>query len=322
MEGGLQFEEVAHCTPSAIIKRDKDSSDALSKVNYSLPESLIACVYERFRVLGFLQRESLKSNSLLISAEQHQLEPSWNLSLMLILRNTLPMKSLLLPYGAGKPLVVYYRQSVPMLYDGPWNEEVMLETFVQNQQPVVSPLNDDSFEHLTQAASGATTGDWFVMFYRDDCEVCMRFRSKWEYIGSQLKGRINLAQVNVMSDGISTGSRFHVEKVPTFLFFRQGKIYHYDLPNTDSKAFQDFALGWYKNMPSINVPAPKTPFDEVVDRVVFTLKENPWILPVAVVFIVVILILVALNSWRSSKTKKTKSSGKSSASKKTVKKTD
>ena len=26
-------------------------------------------------------------------------------------------------------------------------------------------LTDASFEHLTQAASGSTTGPWFVMFY-------------------------------------------------------------------------------------------------------------------------------------------------------------
>ena len=84
---------------------------------------------------------------------------------------------------SGKPLVVYFRHSVPMLYDGilkplcnnihsiitsflkpgPLNDEVILETFVQNQEPTVAHLNDDSFEHLTQAASGATTGDWFVM---------------------------------------------------------------------------------------------------------------------------------------------------------------
>ena len=44
-----------------------------------------------------------------------------------------------------------------------------------------------------------------------------------------------------------------------FFSFRQGKFFHYDLPNQDSKAFQDFALGWYKNTPSKNVPAPKTP---------------------------------------------------------------
>lgn len=47
----------------------------------------------------------------------------------------------------------------------------------------------------------------------------MKFQAKWEYIASQLKGRINLAKVNIMADGISTGSRFGVEQVPTFLLY-------------------------------------------------------------------------------------------------------
>nr|CAG4637112.1 EOG090X0856 [Ceriodaphnia reticulata]SVE73008.1 EOG090X0856 [Ceriodaphnia reticulata] len=205
---------------------------------------------------------------------------------------------------SGKPLVVYFRHSVPMLYDGPLNDEFILETFVQNQELAVSHLNDDSFEHLTQAASGATTGDWFVFFYRDDSEPCMKFLAKWEFIATQLKGRINLAKVNIMADGISTGSRFGVEQVPAYLFFRQGKIYKYDLPSTDSKAFQDFALGWYKNVPSKSVPSPKTPFDELVDRVVFTLRENPLILPVGGISLLLILILFGLNVWKSQKTEK------------------
>ena len=47
-------------------------------------------------------------------------------------------------------------------FTGPRSEEVMVETFIENQDVVVTALNDDSFEHLTQAATGATTGDWFV----------------------------------------------------------------------------------------------------------------------------------------------------------------
>jgi len=45
----------------------------------------------------------------------------------------------------------------------------------------------------------------------------MKFKAKWEYIATQLFGRINLATVNIMEDGISTGSRFGVQNVPTFL---------------------------------------------------------------------------------------------------------
>lgn len=36
-------------------------------------------------------------------------------------------------------------------------------TFTENKAPTVKELTDDTFEHLTQASSGATTGDWFVM---------------------------------------------------------------------------------------------------------------------------------------------------------------
>jgi len=32
----------------------------------------------------------------------------------------------------------------------------------ENLQSYVLPLDDNSFEHLTQASTGATTGDWFV----------------------------------------------------------------------------------------------------------------------------------------------------------------
>ena len=36
---------------------------------------------------------------------------------------------------------------------------------VRSQEETAEPikLNDDNFEHLTQAATGATTGDWLVL---------------------------------------------------------------------------------------------------------------------------------------------------------------
>lgn len=35
----------------------------------------------------------------------------------------------------------------------------------------VVELNDQNFEHLTQAATGATTGDWFVAFKAPWCAM-------------------------------------------------------------------------------------------------------------------------------------------------------
>lgn len=48
-------------------------------------------------------------------------------------------------------------------FPGPVNDELILHTLTDNKEPVVKELVDDNFEHLTQAATGATTGDWFVM---------------------------------------------------------------------------------------------------------------------------------------------------------------
>jgi hypothetical protein len=39
-----------------------------------------------------------------------------------------------------------------------------LETWLEsNREKITRDLNDFNFEHDTQAASGATTGDWFVL---------------------------------------------------------------------------------------------------------------------------------------------------------------
>lgn len=62
-----------------------------------------------------------------------------------------------------EPSLVFFRHGVPLLYDGPINDELILHTFSDNKEPAVKELSDETFEHLTQASSGATTGDWFVM---------------------------------------------------------------------------------------------------------------------------------------------------------------
>lgn len=43
------------------------------------------------------------------------------------------------------------------------NEDELLSTFQKAQESSVRNLDDNNFEHLTQAATGATTGDWLVM---------------------------------------------------------------------------------------------------------------------------------------------------------------
>jgi len=42
------------------------------------------------------------------------------------------------------------------------NDELLIDLLLNNRDPIVKELNDNSFEHLTQASTGATTGDWFI----------------------------------------------------------------------------------------------------------------------------------------------------------------
>lgn len=61
-----------------------------------------------------------------------------------------------------EPALVFFRHGIPLLYDGPINAEEIFHHFDQNKMPAVKELTDDTFEHLTQAATGSTTGDWLI----------------------------------------------------------------------------------------------------------------------------------------------------------------
>lgn len=67
-------------------------------------------------------------------------------------------------YSPNKePAIVFFRRGNPMLLDHEkLGEDEMLMKITENEEPVVKELTDTTFEHLTQASTGATTGDWFV----------------------------------------------------------------------------------------------------------------------------------------------------------------
>ncbi|KAK2721831.1 uncharacterized protein LOC136035352 [Artemia franciscana] len=197
----------------------------------------------------------------------------------------------------GEPAIVYFRNSKPLLYEGPSNEEALLEALLAARDTSVKYLDDDNFEHLTQASSGATTGDWFVLFCRPDNEDCQKLEARWEAVAARLHGQMNVARIDIVEGGgISTASRFKVSNIPEIILVRQGKYYRYGLPNQDASSFAAFATGFYKNFPSETVPTPQTPFDALVDRCVFWFKENPVYALSSVGGVLLLLLgIVALN---------------------------
>ena len=93
---------------------------------------------------------------------------------------------------------------------GPANEEVMLETLVRMKEPGTKELTDSTFEHQTQAATGATTGDWLIMFFSEECKLCRRMTAALETVGCQQRGRASVATVNKETYGEKTGRRFEL----------------------------------------------------------------------------------------------------------------
>ncbi|XP_023016501.2 protein disulfide-isomerase A4 [Leptinotarsa decemlineata] len=223
-------------------------------------------------------------------------------------------------YSPNKePVLVFFRHGIPLLYEGPLNDELILHTFTANKEPVTKELTDETFEHLTQAATGATTGDWFVMFYTPQCVDCARLQARWEAVGAELKSKLNVARVNKATTGAATARRFEVINVPSFILFRQGKLYRYQIQKFDVRSFVDFAQSWYKNVHPEKVPLPKSPFDDFVALVVDYMREFPWLWQLGFITFVAGLIgaVVARFMWgtvpekkKTNKEKKEKSKNK------------
>lgn len=103
-------------------------------------------------------------------------------------------------------------------------------------------LTDDSFEHLTQAGSGMTTGHWFVLFGTTWCEHCEFMMPHWNKTARELKGEINVAWIDAGA-AFFTSKRFGVTKYPSAILFKRGKRWDYDMVNQPRtwKEFVTFA---------------------------------------------------------------------------------
>jgi len=213
----------------------------------------------------------------------------------------------------SEPVTVMFRNGLPVLYDGPANGEVILDTLVAYKEQSVKELTDTTFEHLTQAASGATTGDWLVLFYTDECEKCFQMTAVLETVGCKQRGRSNVARVNKQTHGEKTGRRFElgISNEPQLIFFRLGKMYRYAIDKYDVDSLTSFMAGFYKNYPAESVPTPKTPFDDLVQMCVDYMKEYPVLVgcgfAVPVFLLLAFLYLIRSDEEKIKKKKKKKS---------------
>lgn len=122
-------------------------------------------------------------------------------------------------------------------------------------------LTDENFEHLTQASTGATTGDWLVYFYDPQCTACILFSPQWRFLAQKVNGdseiAVSIAKVNG-DKNIELLRRFRVNSFPTILFFRLGTVYNITGPRDESFLLEMLKNKGYNDYSHKPVPPPVT----------------------------------------------------------------
>lgn len=137
---------------------------------------------------------------------------------------------------------------------------------------VVHYLTEATFEHDTQAASGATTGNWFVMFKSEHCGHCRNALPAFESLASSIDDHhTNIAVVDC-DDSNWVCSRFGVRSYPTFYLLSRGKMYPYNGAR-QSEPFIKFLTSGYKMEIGTAVPTELSSVAKLLSYFVISWEE-------------------------------------------------
>lgn len=130
-------------------------------------------------------------------------------------------------------------------------------------------LNDATFEHQTQASSGATTGSWFLMLGASaGCEACTTLKPIFDELGQDetlYERSIVLGSVDV-NDSPTTAMRFGIQVIPSLLYLHKGHVYRFPTDVERSvESMKEFVLEHYGKSPAEPIPPPPSALDELVD---------------------------------------------------------
>lgn len=171
---------------------------------------------------------------------------------------------------------LYISQFVGDMEDPDIDETFLTMWARDNSHSFLRSLNEENFEHLTQASSGATTGDWLVAFtgkaFQDDLATQLAL----DTIASEYKHQLSVALVDINSNP-KLAKRLKVDASPSktliLRYFRLEKMYFYEFDKINFKTLKTFVTGGFRNVKAMKVPGEPTPFDQLVENIVTKLKD-------------------------------------------------
>ncbi|XP_048581657.1 thioredoxin domain-containing protein [Nematostella vectensis] len=141
-------------------------------------------------------------------------------------------------------------------------------------QEEIKILDDDSFEHLTQASTGSTTGDWLIAFSSksESCEACKKIDEAFLAIQKKFGHKVVVAKVLQEQNSKLTWKRFEVHAMPKISFFRRGSQYFLTQDKFNEEDLTAFIENFEK-YPNQRVPDPIGILDVYVESVMEDIKH-------------------------------------------------
>jgi len=116
-------------------------------------------------------------------------------------------------YGVNTfPQLVFFDGKTPFKYDkSKYEPDDIVDWIEESKETPTADLNDETFEHLTQASSGSTTGDWLILFANSKRPECMKqILPDMMTVASRLRRRKNIATLCTKSNPV-TSKRFGLD---------------------------------------------------------------------------------------------------------------
>lgn len=178
----------------------------------------------------------------------------------------------------------------------------------QGAMAEVISLNDASFEHQTQASTGATTGSWLVMFSIPSCESCQTLKPVLEDLSQDealYEQGIVLGAVDC-TESTEVCQRFSVTKLPTFVYLHKKQLYAFDATKKDDSneefptpmldQLKSFVLRDYASIEAMPIPNPPSIADELMEALnkLYEVGTDSPLLGMAIVTLASMLLLTVL----------------------------